>query len=89
MYVPAKIHRDVKIISVYSLGVIAPTLLPLMLESKKGVTFCNPQPVMRHFDYDQDAIILIGELSASSFYRGGKVRGHGVSQIIASKERFF
>lgn len=50
----------------FFLGVIAPTLLPFILESKDGVTVYNPQRVMRQFDYEQSVVILTGELSTSS-----------------------
>lgn len=50
----------------FFLNVVAPTLLPFMLESKKGVTVYNPQRVMHQFGYDQGTVVLTGELSLSS-----------------------
>lgn len=41
-------------------------MLSFMLESKNGVKIYNPQRVTRQFAYDQGAVVLTGEQSASS-----------------------
>lgn len=72
----------------FFLGVIAPSLLPFMLESKKRVTVYNPQRVIHQFGYNQGTVTLIGELSTSSALLAGmRFTGHGLSQIFYRRER--
>lgn len=50
----------------------------------------NPQQLMRQFGYEKGAVVLTGKLSASSaLVAEPRFVGHGVSQAMAGREKFF
>lgn len=72
------------------LAIIAPMLLPFIIESKTGVVSYNPQRVMRQLGYDQSAIQIKGEMGYSdSITAESQFISQGRMHIVSKFQKIF
>lgn len=67
----------------FLLAVVALSLLPSKLETKKSVASYNPQRILRQFNFDQGSVMITGKVSFLSIQdSGSKFINKGCNKML-------